>query len=423
MVKEMSQINWRVMMIQFEQTLDKYASLAVEVGVNIQKGQKLFVAAPISAVDFVRRIAKKAYELGASDVLFDWTDDDLTRMKFEMAPDETFKEFPMWKARGREELAEENTAFLSVISANPDLLSGVAPSRIQDATKASATALEKFRNYAMSDKISWSIVAVPNPIWATKVFPDLSEQEALEALWEAIFKATRADLDKPVEAWRNHTDTLDTKATYLNEKKYKALHYTAPGTDLTVELPHHHIWVSAGSYNEKGTLFVANMPTEEIFTAPLKTGVNGIVASTKPLSYSGNLIEDFSITFEEGKIVDYKADKGYESLKQLIETDEGSHYLGEIALVPHKSPISDTNLIFYNTLFDENASNHLAIGKAYNFCLEGGKTMSQEEQQANGLNHSLTHVDFMIGSEAMNIDGISADGKREAIFRNGNWAF
>lgn len=410
-------------MQSFDLKLEKYAALAVEVGVNIQKGQPLLISAPISAIDFVRKVAKRAYELGASDVHFEWSDDELTLMKYEMAPDETFLEFPEWRAKGREEMAKKNTAFLSIISANPDLLSGIDSTRIQNAQKAAATALSTFRTYTMSDKVSWSIVAVPNEIWAKKVFPELEEKEAVDALWDAFFSATRADLEDPVKAWREHTDALDSKAARLNERHYKALHYTAPGTDLTIELPEKHIWVSAGSHNEKGALFIANMPTEEVFTAPLKTGVNGTVASTKPLSYGGNLIENFSIRFKDGKIVDFKAEKGYESLKKLVETDEGSHFLGEVALVPHRSPISDTNLIFFNTLFDENASNHLAIGKGYAFCLDGGKTMNEDELKENGLNDSLTHVDFMIGSSEMNIDGIKSDGTREAVFQNGNWAF
>ena len=216
---------------------------------------------------------------------------------------------------------------------------------------------------------------------------------------------------------------MDEKANSLKKKKFKALQYKAVGTDLTIELPDKHIWISAGSYNEKGTRFVANVPTEEVFTAPLKTGVNGTVKASKPLSYSGNLIENFSLTFKDGKIIDYEAEKGYDTLKHLIETDEGSHYLGEVALVPHRSPISNTNLIFYETLFDENASNHIAIGKGYAFCLDGGKELSEEELKENGLNDSLTHVDFMIGTEEMDIDGILQDGTREPVFRNGNWAF
>ncbi|XEC96175.1 aminopeptidase [Paenibacillus tarimensis] len=410
-------------MDQFEQNLEKYAALAVEVGVNVQPGQTLVVTAPLVAAEYVRKVVKRAYEVGARYVHVEWNDDDVTRTRYELAPDDSFQEFPMWKAKGWEEMAAGNAAFLSVIAANPDLLKGIDPKRIKDANIAASTALQAYRNYAMSDKISWSIVAVPSKVWADKVFPSLKEDDRVDALWEAIFKATRIDKDDPVEAWRGHTDILDSKAARLNERKYKALRYSAQGTDLEIELPASHIWVSAGSHNAKGTLFIANMPTEEVFTAPLKTGVNGTVTSTKPLSYGGNLIQNIRLTFKEGRIVDFNADEGYETLKGLIETDEGSHFLGEVALVPHKSPISDTNLIFYNTLFDENASNHLAIGKGYAFCLDGGKTMSKEELDRQGLNDSLTHVDFMIGSADMDIDGVLADGTTEPVFRKGNWAF
>ena len=238
-----------------------------------------------------------------------------------------------------------------------------------------------------------------------------------------IFKTVRVDTENPVEAWKKHDETLHEKVDYLNEKRYKKLHYTAPGTDLTIELPEKHLWCGAGSINEKGHPFMANMPTEEVFSVPLKTGVNGTVTSTKPLSYGGNIIDNFSITFKEGRIVEVKAEQGEEILKHLVDTDEGSHYLGEVALVPYNSPISQSNVLFFNTLFDENASNHLAIGSAYAFCLEGGKQMSPEELAANGLNESLTHVDFMIGSDKMDIDGIKADGTSEPVFRNGDWAF
>jgi len=403
--------------------LDKYAALAVEVGVNVQPGQTLVVTAPLLAAPLVRKVVKRAYEVGAKNVHVEWNDDEITRTKYELAPSEAFQEYPMWRANGWEEMAANNTAFLSIIAANPDLLKGIEPQRIKDANIAASTALKPFRNYAMSDQISWSIIAVPSQAWADKVFPEVREDERIDTLWNAIYQATRVNLENPVEAWRQHTEILDHKANRLNERKYKALHYTAPGTNLTIELPKAHLWVSAGSHNKVGTVFIANMPTEEVFTAPLKTGVNGTVTSTKPLSYAGNLIERFTLTFENGRIVDYSAEQGYETLKGLIETDEGSHYLGEVALVPHRSPISDTNLIFYNTLFDENASNHIAIGKAYAFNLEGGKTMSAEELTEQGINDSLTHVDFMIGSADMDIDGILEDGSREPIFRGGNWAF
>ncbi len=408
----------------FQHNLDKYAALAVEVGVNVQPGQMLVVAAPLEAADYVRKIVKRAYEVGARYVHVEWADDEITRTRFELAPEDSFSEYPiMWRAKGWEEMAENNTAFLSVISANPDLLKGIDPQRVKAANIARSNALQHYRAYAMADKISWSIVAIPSQVWADKVFPDIAAEARINALWDAIFKATRIDQQDPVSAWNDHTRTLDTKADRLNERKYKALHYQAPGTDLTIELPPLHHWVSAGSVNREGTTFVANMPTEEVFTAPLKNGVNGTVSSTKPLSYAGNLIENFALTFQDGKIVDFKAEHGYDTLKNLIETDDGSRYLGEVALVPHQSPISQTDLIFYNTLFDENASNHLAIGKAYAFCLDGGKSMDKEEQIANGLNDSLTHVDFMIGSAEMDIDGIRSDGTREPVFRQGNWAF
>jgi aminopeptidase len=408
--------------MSFETYLEKYADLAVRVGVNIQKGQTLQINAPIAALDFVRLAAKKAYEAGAKHVYVDWTDEVLTRTKYDLAPDEAFLEFPAWKARANEELAEQGAAFLSIHAVNPDLLKGVSSERIANTTKATGQALETFRRYIQSDKVSWTVLAVPTKEWAAKVFPEAEEEEQIAKLWDAIFYATRVNLDNPVQAWREHRAHLQGKVDYLNQKHYTALHYTAPGTNLTVELAEKHLWVGGGSENENGIPFIANIPTEEVFTVPLKTGVNGYVTSTKPLNYGGNVINNFTLTFKNGRIVEIKAETGEEILKQLIDTDEGSHYLGEVALVPHKSPISDTNIIFYNTLFDENASCHFAIGSAYAFNLEGGKTMAKEELEKNGANTSITHVDFMIGSAELSIDGITQDGKREPVFRNGNWA-
>jgi len=410
-------------MNRFKENLENYAELAVKVGVNVQPGQTLVVNTTLEGAKLVRIIVRKAYEIGARNVIVNWNDDIVNRTKYEMAPDEVFNEYPEWRAKETIELSENGAAFLSVISSSPDLLKDVKRERIANYQKASGMALKKWRQFMQSDKISWSIVAVPSQAWADKVFPDEAEENRIEKLWDAIFTATRADLDKPVEAWKKHDETLHEKVDYLNEKNYQKLHYTAPGTDLTIELPEKHLWVGAGSTNEKGHAFMANMPTEEVFTVPLKTGVNGTVTSTKPLSYGGNIINHFSIIFKEGRIVDVKAEQGEEILKQLVETDEGSHYLGEVALVPFHSPISESNILFYNTLFDENASNHLAIGSSYAFCIEGGKTMSQQELAENGLNDSLTHVDFMIGSAEMHIDGIKPDGSSEPVFRNGDWAF
>ncbi|NEU29187.1 aminopeptidase [bacterium LRH843] len=409
-------------MSTFRNQLEKYAELAVKVGINIQPGQTLVVRTPLFAAELVRLVAKKAYEAGAKHVQVEWSDEEITKTKFELAPDEAFHEYPEWIAKGYEDMAANGAAFLSITGSNPDLLKEIDPERVANANKASGKAMEGFRSYITSDKISWSIVAVPSEGWAKKVFPNETAEKAVEKLWDAIFAATRIHEEDPVRAWQNHLATLDEKMNVLNEKHYHALHYQAEGTDLVIDLPETHLWVSGGSINNEGVSFVANMPTEEVFTSAKKTGVNGVVSSTKPLNYGGTMINNFSLTFKNGKVIDYKAEEGYETLKRLLATDEGSSYIGEVALVPHQSPISDTNVIFYNTLFDENASNHLALGSAYAFCIEGGKEMSKEELEKNGLNTSHTHVDFMIGSADMNIDGVYGDGKREPIFRNGNWA-
>lgn len=410
-------------MSQFEQSLDKYAALAVHEGVNVQVGQTLVINAPIAAAEFVRKIAKKAYETGAKNVHVEWNDDELSYIKFKNAPDEAFTEYPMWRAKGLEEMAANGAAFLTIYAPNPDLLKDINPERIATANKTSATALQKYRSYSMADKVSWSLIAVPTPEWAKKVFPDQSFEQAVEKLWEVIFKVTRVDQKDPIQAWNEHNAKLAQTVEYLNNKQYKQLVYGAPGTQLSVDLPENHVWQGGAAVTDKGITFNPNMPTEEVFTMPHKDGVNGVVYSTKPLNYGGNIIDRFSLTFENGKVVDFTAETGYETLKHLLDTDEGSRRLGEIALVPHQSPISMSNLIFYNTLFDENASSHLALGRAYPTNLKGGADMSDEELAQHGANQSLVHVDFMIGSAEMNINGVTKEGKSEPIFRNGNWAF
>jgi aminopeptidase len=408
-------------MPMLENQLEKYAELAVKNGINVQKGQILVVTAPISAVDFVRVVAKKAYEAGAKHVHFRWSDDELTLTQYTYAPEESFNEYPEWDAKALEMLANQDAAFLDIRIPNPDLLTNVDPERIANLNKATAIAWKPYRQARMNDKVSWCIVSVPSENWAAKVFPDLGPEEGVARLWETIFKMTRADKENPVAAWDEHKQNLAEKASYLNEKKYKKLHYKAPGTDLAIEFHPKHLWCSAAAVNDKGHDFIANIPTEEVYTLPLKTGVNGTVTSTMPLNYSGTLIEELSLTFKEGRIVDFSAKSGHETLKRLIETDEGSHYLGEVALVPHNSPISQSGLIFYNTLFDENASCHLAIGKAYPTTLEGGAKMSEQELEAHGVNDSLNHVDFMIGSGELELDGELPDGTREPLMRNGLW--
>ncbi|MDG5787417.1 aminopeptidase [Evansella sp. AB-P1] len=409
-------------MKSFEEKLEKYAELAVKIGVNIQKGQTLVINSPISSADFTRLVAKKAYEVGAKNVHVEWNDDDLLRMKYDMAPFEAFTEFPQWKAEGYEKLAEEGAAFMTIKSTDPELLKGVDPEKIAAANKASGQAMDTFRSYIQSDKISWLVISAPSKAWAAKVFPNAPEEEQEAKLWEAMFEATRVNTADPVAAWKEHDQNLQNKAKFLNEKKYTQLQFKAPGTDLKIDLPEGHIWIGGGGPTQNGVHFVANMPTEEVFTAPKKDGVNGTVTNTKPLNYGGNTIDGFSLTFENGKVVDFKAEVGEDTLKHLLDTDEGARFLGEVALVPHSSPISQSGILFYNTLYDENASNHIALGSAYSTCIETGATMTKEELAAAGLNTSITHVDFMIGSADMNIDGLKEDGSTEAIFRNGEWA-
>ncbi|MCT2194539.1 aminopeptidase [Paenibacillus sp. MB22_1] len=410
-------------MSDFRKKLEKYAELAVKIGVNVQPGQNLIINTTIDSAELVRLIVKQAYEAGARFVKVNWSDDVVTRLRYDMAAEESFLDEPKWYAGEMLEYVENGAAVLHVISSDPDLLKGVSTQRLTNHQKAYGKAMSKYREMQMSDKFSWSIVAVPSKAWADKVFPNLPEEERVQALWEAIFRTVRLDQPDPIAAWQQHIQNLTQKSDYLNAKRYKKLHYKAPGTDLTIELPEGHLWVAAESINAQGNTFLANLPTEEVFTAPLKTGVNGTVSATKPLSYRGTIIDRFSLTFENGRIVDYKAEVGADVLKQLVDLDEGSHYLGEVALVPHNSPISQSGILFYNTLFDENASNHLAIGNAYAFNLEGGKSMSQEELAQRGLNSSLAHEDFMVGSAEMDIFGITADGKEEPIFIKGNWAF
>ncbi|NOU97701.1 aminopeptidase [Paenibacillus sp. LMG 31456] len=410
-------------MSEFQQLLSSYAELVVKIGVNIHKGQTLVVNGSIDAAELVRLIVKKAYEAGAYLVKVNWTDDTVSRLRYDLAADESFLEEPKWYAGEMLELVEKGAAVISIVSSDPDLLKGIPQDRIVNYQKTYGKAMAKYRQYLQSDKFSWCVIAAPSKNWAAKVFPELPEEERVAKLWDAIFKTVRVDQADPITAWEKHVQSLNSKSDYLNAKKYKKLHYRAPGTDLTIELPEGHIWVAADSIDEQGHSFVANMPTEEVFTAPSAGGVNGKVSSTKPLSYGGNIIDGFTLTFENGRIVNVSAAQGEETLKGLIEIDEGSHYLGEVALVPHRSPISESNILYYNTLFDENASNHLAIGSAYAFCLKDGKKLSQEELKAKGLNTSITHVDFMIGSGEMDIYGVTAEGAEEPVFQKGNWAF
>lgn len=408
-------------MENFEKLLDHYADITVNVGLNVQKDQEVMIFAPIESPEIVRKVVKKAYEAGARNVYVEWSDEALTRLRLSLAPEASLHTFPTWRARAHQELSDQNAAFLYIYSPNPELLNGIDAKRIAAAQKAAAAANKQFSNDKSSAKVSWTIISVPTQAWSKKIFPDLAADERMDALWKQIFAITRADAADPEDAWKKHIQSLSDKLDYFNTARFKKLHYKGPGTDLVIELPDKHLWAGGGMVNDQGIPFQPNMPTEEVFTLPLKTGVNGTVASTKPLNFGGNLINTFSLTFKEGRIVDYSAEQGLDTLRQIIETDEGSHYLGEVSLVPHHSPISDTNLIFYNTLFDENASCHLAIGHSYPFNYQGGRKMTLDKLSTHGANQSLMHVDFMIGSGELDIDAEAADGTLTPIFRNGNW--
>ncbi|RYL94506.1 aminopeptidase [Sporolactobacillus sp. THM19-2] len=407
----------------FLQKLEKYAELAVKVGAHVQKGQEVIVKSPIDAGELARMVTRKAYEAGAKRVYFNWTDDQLDRMRLKYANEEVIREYPVWKADMLESLVKRGAACIDIRTTGIGMTDGIDPHKVALNQEAMWTALNTYYDYRMNDRVSWTILIYPTVEWAKKLFPGKIREVAMNDLWDVIFRMTRVDREDPIQAWEAHLDTLAKKRAVLNKKKYTKLHYHAPGTDLDIAFDPLYHWDGGASTAANGARFVANMPTEEVYTLPDKNGVNGTVTSTRPLIYGGTLIENLSLTFEKGRIVKVHAEQGEKVIRRLIETDEGSHYLGEVALVPDDSPISASEMVFHTTLYDENASCHLAIGKAYPTCLDGGADMSRDELNAHGANDSLVHVDFMIGSAELDIDGQTADGKWEPVFRNGLWAF
>ena len=407
-----------------ENLLKKYAKLAIYQGVNVQKNQTLVISSPIECAKFTRMLVEEAYIKGAKEVVVQWNDELTGKLKYKYSPMEVFETVPEWVKESRLSYAKEGACFLSISASDPELLKDVDPKKVATFRKASSIASREFSSRLMSNENAWSIVSIPTVGWAKKVFPNVSEDEAVEKLWDAIFKIVRVDSQDPVKAWEEHKNTLKKNMDFLNSKRFKSLHYTnSLGTDLIIELPEKHLWAGGAEFTQDGTEFIANMPTEEIFSMPKKTGVNGKVVSSMPLNYGGNLINNFSLTFKDGKVVDFSAEEGYETLKNLLDTDEGAKYLGEVALVPYNSPISNSNIIFFNTLYDVNASCHLAFGKAYSLCIKDGEKMSEEELLKEGANDSLTHVDFMIGTKDLQITGTTYDNEKFDIFVNGNWAF
>ena len=409
-------------MNNLEYNLEKYAELTVTTGINLKKGQTLVIMAPIDASPFARLCAKKAYEAGAKDVVVHYNDEQLSRIKFDHAQMDVFEDVPAWFADSRNHYAKIGAAFLSIHASDPNVFSGVDPKKLAVSNIAQRKAMHPYRNALDEGKIAWCIVSVPTPAWAKKVFPDLAQEEAIDTLWNAIFKATRVNTEDPKASWKQHKMQIDQRRGFLNEKQFVSFRYqNSLGTDLTVGLPENHIFEGAGATTIYGTPFIPNMPTEEIFSMPHRDKVEGKIYASMPLNYQGTLVKDFWFSFHEGRIVDFGAKEGYEALKNLIDTDEGAHYLGEIALVANDSPISNMGILFYNTLYDENASCHFAIGKCYPTCIENGLSYSREELLKKGGNDSLEHVDFMVGTKDLRITATTKEGEQVDIFLDGNW--
>lgn len=401
--------------------LRKYAELAVRAGANVQKDQLLVLSAPVECADFARLCVEEAYKAGAGEVEVMWNDEQVARLRYENESTDTLSSIPPWQIERKRNQVDRQCAYLYIDADTPGLLAHIDGAKLQAANLARRTAMEPFQFYTMANHGQWSIVAIPTPAWAKKVFPGESEEAALEKLWEAVLMSVRLTLDNdPAAEWKKHNAILMANCERLNEYAFRSLHFTnSLGTDLMVNLVENHVWAGGGSTTRGGVFFNPNMPTEEVFCMPHKLGVNGRVAATKPLNYQGKLIENFVLTFKGGKVVDYAAEKGADALKNLLTADEGSSYLGEVALVPHRSPISQSGVLFLSTLFDENASCHLALGEAYPENVKGGTDMSRAELDAVGANYSKEHSDFMFGSADMRIVGTRADGSTVTVFENG----
>ena len=405
-----------------EKKIDKLANLAVKRGVGLQKGQNLLITAPIESLPLVRKIAEHAYKEGAHIVTPLFTDSDITLSRFKYAPNESFDSATDWLFNGMGEAFDNNTARMAIAGDDPMLLSEMDPEKVSRANKAMAKAYKPARERITEFKINWNIVSWPGSAWASRVFPDLPLDQAIVKLADAIFDASRASVDDPIKAWDDHNEKLRVKTNWLNEQNFAALKYSGPNTDLTVGLAHEHEWMGGASKSQNGIICNPNIPSEEVFTTPHAYKVDGTVCSTKPLSYQGTLIEDIKVTFKDGKIIESSASKGEEVLHKVLNSDEGASRIGEVALVPHSSPISQSGIIFYNTLFDENAASHIALGQCYSKCFKGDLDLSKEEITKRGGNSSMIHIDWMIGSNQIDVDGIDKNGNSKPVFRKGEWA-
>ncbi len=409
--------------LSFEEKLDRFAKVAVHVGLNLQPGQELLISATLDMVPLVRRITEHAYRAGALLVTTTYSDDETVLARYQYAPDASFDHAAQWMADGIAAAFKSGAARLALAGANPALLAGQDPAKVSRAniagSKASKPAMELITRHA----INWSILANATPAWAKLVFPNLPEDQAMDKLWEAIFTASRATSNDPVAAWKAHSQHLHERVAYLNNKRFHALrfHSNDGRTDLTVGLADDHLWAGGGGTGGNGVFCNANIPTEECFTTPHKDRVDGFVQASKPLSHQGTLIEDIRCRFEAGRIIEATASAGEDVLNRLISTDDGARRLGEVALVPHSSPIAQSGILFWNTLFDENAASHIALGQAYATCLRGGEHLDEATLAGKGANSSLIHVDWMIGSGQMNVDGLASDSSSQPLMRNGEW--
>ena len=404
--------------------LKKYAKLIVRTGVNVQKGQVVTLYSAVEQHAFAALVAEECYLAGAKKVNLEWSYDTTGRMHFLYADRETLAKVLPWEEAKMKQMTEDLPCRIIIESDDPDAMAGVDPEKLSAVMRSRSTVMKPYRN-AIEGKHQWVITAYPSVKWAKKIFPELDDAEAVDRLWDAILKTVRVDEENdPVAAWKEHSDFIEGKAAWLNEQGFRSLHYTsANGTDFTVDLIPGAKWEGAGAVNNlNGAAYIPNMPTEEIFTSPLAGKCEGTLVAVKPLSWNSQLIENFSITFEGGKAVSCKAEKGQELLEKMITMDEGAARLGECALVPKESPVNRCGFLFYNTLFDENACSHVALGMGFKEVLPGGDDMTMEEAQKHGINDSIIHVDFMIGADDLSIDGIRPDGTAVAVFRNGTWA-
>ncbi len=410
--------------LPFEEKLDRFAKVAVHVGLNLQPGQELLISATLEMVPLVRRITEHAYKAGALLVSTVYSDDETVLARYQYAQDASFDHAAQWMADGTAAAFKSGAARLALAGANPALLAGQDPAKVSRANIAASKANKPAMELITRHAINWSILANATPAWAKLVFPGLPEDQAMTKLWDAIFTASRATSDDPVATWKAHSQHLHERVAYLNEKRFHSLRFhSADGqTDLTVGLADDHLWAGGGGTGGNGIFCNANIPTEECFTTPHKDRVDGVVQASKPLSHQGTLIENIRCRFEAGRIVEATASAGEDVLNRLISTDDGARRLGEVALVPHSSPIAQSGILFWNTLFDENAASHIALGQAYATCLRGGEHMDETTLAGKGANSSLIHVDWMIGSGQMNVDGLAPDGSSQPLMRAGEWA-